>query len=68
MRITVNGTPREVGPDLTVAQLVASSTRPHPATHAAVARNGEVVPRSAWPTTPLADGDRIELLGAAQGG
>ena len=33
-----------------------------------VAVNGEVVPRSAWPTTALADNDRLEVLGASQGG
>jgi sulfur carrier protein len=34
----------------------------------AVARNGEVVPRSAWPTTRLVPDDRIEIVGAVQGG
>ena len=34
----------------------------------AVARNGEVVPRSAWETTALASGDRVEVVGAVQGG
>lgn len=34
----------------------------------AVARNGEVVPRGAWETTMLAPGDRIEIVGAVQGG
>jgi sulfur carrier protein len=34
----------------------------------AVARNGEVVPRGAWETTVLAPGDRIEIVGAVQGG
>jgi sulfur carrier protein len=34
----------------------------------AVARNGEVVPRSAWDTTPVAPGDRIDVVGAVQGG
>jgi sulfur carrier protein len=34
----------------------------------AVARNGEVVPRGAWDTTRLAPGDRIEIVGAVQGG
>lgn len=34
----------------------------------AVARNAEVVPRSAWATTRLADGDRVEVLTVAQGG
>jgi sulfur carrier protein len=34
----------------------------------AVARNGEVVPRDAWEATTLAPGDRIEIVGAVQGG
>jgi sulfur carrier protein len=34
----------------------------------AVARNGEVVPRSAWPSTTLDAGDHLEVLGASQGG
>jgi sulfur carrier protein len=34
----------------------------------AVARNGEVVPRGAWGTTTLVSGDRIEIVGAVQGG
>ena len=34
----------------------------------AVARNGEVVPRSAWATTTLAPEDRIDIVGAVQGG
>jgi sulfur carrier protein len=34
----------------------------------AVALNGEVVPRSAWSTTSLDDNDRLEVLGASQGG
>ena len=34
----------------------------------AVARNGEVVSRSAWAETRLEPGDRIEIVGAVQGG
>lgn len=34
----------------------------------AVAVNEEVVPRSAWDETPVRDGDRVEVLNAAQGG
>ena len=34
----------------------------------AVARNGEIVPRSAWRTTALGPDDRIEIVGAVQGG
>lgn len=34
----------------------------------AVARNDELVPRSQWAETVVVDGDRIEILVAAQGG
>ena len=34
----------------------------------AVARNGEIVPRVAWDTTILAPDDRIDIVGAVQGG
>ncbi len=34
----------------------------------AVARNAEMVPRSRWHGTALADGDDVELVTAVQGG
>ena len=34
----------------------------------AVAINGSVVPRAAWPSTPLRAGDSIEIVRARQGG
>jgi sulfur carrier protein len=34
----------------------------------AVAINGTVVPRAAWPATRLAAGDEIEIVRARQGG
>jgi sulfur carrier protein len=34
----------------------------------AVARNGEIVPRAVWEATVLAPDDRIEIVGAVQGG
>ncbi|MCA1689192.1 MAG: sulfur carrier protein ThiS [Actinobacteria bacterium] len=34
----------------------------------AVAVDGEVVPRSEWEARPLADGARVEVVGAIQGG
>ena len=34
----------------------------------AIAINDEVVPRFTWPTRPLADGDRILVIQATQGG
>jgi thiamine biosynthesis protein ThiS len=33
-----------------------------------VARNGDVVPRSAWTTTLVEAGDHLEILTAAAGG
>lgn len=65
MRVTVNGAAREVLTP-TVEELVAELT---PARRGvAVAVNGEVVPRSAWPGALLRDGDTVEVLTAAQGG
>ena len=34
----------------------------------AVALNGAVIARGAWPETPLRDGDRVEIVRARQGG
>ena len=34
----------------------------------AVAVNGTVVPRAAWPQTALHGGDAVEIVGAKQGG
>ncbi len=66
MRLTVNGTFREVTGDLSVGALVAELTGAQRGV--AVAVNGEVVPRSTWATAGLRDGDRVEVLTAAQGG
>ena len=68
MTVTVNGQPAQVDPGQTVAGLLASLGHPPGGPGIAVARNGEVVPRSAWSTTGLDAGDRLEVLGASQGG
>jgi sulfur carrier protein len=34
----------------------------------AIERNGEIVPRSQYPETTLADGDRLEIVVAVGGG
>lgn len=34
----------------------------------AIERNGEIVPRSAFTETPLATGDKLEIVGAVGGG
>ena len=66
MRLMVNGASREVAGEQTVAVLVAAITVERRGV--AVAVNGEVVPRSTWAEVGLRDGDRVEVLSAAQGG
>ncbi|MDR7279435.1 sulfur carrier protein ThiS [Catenuloplanes atrovinosus] len=66
MRVTVNGDERDLAERLTVADAVAELSGR--SSGVAVAVNGEVVPRGRWAETPLSDGDRIEVLSAAQGG
>jgi sulfur carrier protein len=64
--VTLNGSPREFPASLTFSQLVdelALAGR-----RIAVERNGEIVPRSAFPEARLADGDRIEVVVAVGGG
>ena len=51
---------------MSVAELVAEWC-PSPK-GIAVARNGEVVPKSAWGDTVVSGGDRIEIVTAAAGG
>ncbi|HEY7946806.1 MAG TPA: sulfur carrier protein ThiS [Acidimicrobiales bacterium] len=62
----VNGRAVPAEPGMSVAGLVARWCPS--ADGIAVARNGEVVPRSAWPTTALADDDRVEIVTASAGG
>jgi sulfur carrier protein len=64
--ITVNGEAEDVDDGTTVAALVARHRESHRGV--AVARNEEVVPRSRWDDTVVAEGDRFEILTAAQGG
>ncbi|MFI6346948.1 sulfur carrier protein ThiS [Streptomyces sp. NPDC050560] len=64
--VSVNGEPRGLPPGTTLAALVAGLTSAHSGVAAAV--NEAVVPRGAWPSTALCDGDRVEVLTAVQGG
>ncbi|KKK05258.1 sulfur carrier protein ThiS [Micromonospora sp. HK10] len=66
MRLIVNGAGRDLPGGVTVAELVRAVTTQERGL--AVAVNGEVVPRGGWPATVLHDGDRVEVLSAAQGG
>jgi sulfur carrier protein len=63
--ITVNGEPRDVAgtvEDVLMALGVEAQRG------VAVAVDAEVVPRGAWATTAVADGARVEIVTAVQGG
>ncbi|MCF6523004.1 sulfur carrier protein ThiS [Streptomyces sp. JJ36] len=66
VHITVNGEPRELGGEPTLGRLVATLTTAPSGVAAAV--NEAVVPRARWDGTRLAEGDRVEILTAVQGG
>lgn len=66
MRILFNGEPREMADGATVADLVRAAVAN--ARYVAVERNGDVVPRDRHSTTPLADGDQIEVVTLVGGG
>lgn len=63
---TVNGEPAELRAGTTIADVVALWC-PSPR-GIAVARNGEVVPRSTWHEEQVLAGDAIEIVTAAAGG
>ena len=67
MKLVVNGTERELADGTTVAELVASEGAAS-GRGVAVAVDAEVIPRSAWQDERLAEGQRVELLAAIQGG
>ena len=66
VQVTVNGRPAELPDGTTVADLVAARAEEH--RRIAVARNADVVPRSAWGSTVLGQGDAVEVLVAVAGG
>ncbi|HEX3714838.1 MAG TPA: sulfur carrier protein ThiS [Trebonia sp.] len=66
MTVTVNGDPCELSAGTTLADLVTQLVPSVKGVAAAV--DGAVVPRRAWPDTPLADGTVIEVVTAVQGG
>jgi sulfur carrier protein len=68
MIITVNGQSRELESGATVAKVVALLEVPADASGVAVALDGEVVTRSRWSQTEVADGSLVEIVSAIQGG
>ena len=66
MKLVVNGEPREFEEGATVESLLAALGLDR--RKLAVERNQEIVPRSQHATTPLADGDRVEIVTMVGGG
>jgi sulfur carrier protein len=66
MRILVNGEDRSFDDVSTVAGLVSALGLD--VRKVAVERNLEIVPRSTYGETPVADGDRIEIVAFIGGG
>ncbi len=68
MTIEVNGERVELDDPATVSSVVARAGAVGDRRGVAVAVDGEVVPRSAWEHTVLTNGQRVEIVGAIQGG
>jgi sulfur carrier protein len=68
MTVIVNGEEVRVDGGASVARLLAELGHQTARGGIAVAVNGTVVPRSAWEATVLTERDRLEILGATQGG
>lgn len=66
MTIIVNGKERDLAAQTTVAALLEELGLDM--ARVAVERNREIVPRDVFETTPLTDGDRIELVQFVGGG
>ena len=67
MKVQLNGEDREVAPESSIPDVLAilglDAVR-----GVAVAVDGEVIPRSQWDGFQLADGMKVEVLRAVQGG
>ena len=66
MRLRINGDDKELADGLTVAQLLDElSLEP---TRVAIERNKQLVRRTTFAETPLADGDELEIVTLVGGG
>jgi sulfur carrier protein len=68
LRVSLNGREVTVAEGATVADAVELVGVAEGGRGIAVALNGVVVTRAGWPQQALAEGDRLEVLTAVQGG
>ncbi len=66
IELHINGEPRRFPAPLTLSQLIESLDLV--GKRIAIEKNGEIVPRSQHASTPLASGDRLEIVVAVGGG
>ena len=67
MKLFVNGTEQTIGDGLTVAGFLVEQKVKMP-DMVSVELNGQILDRAAFATTPLGDGDKVELLYFMGGG
>jgi sulfur carrier protein len=65
--VIVNGS-KESLTAATIAELLLARELAPDARGIAIALNGRLVPRAVWTTTPLREGDQVEIVRAMQGG
>lgn len=66
MNVVLNGAPRSIPDEATIADVLALLDAPDRGV--AVAVDAEVVPRGEWDEVTLREGVRIEVVQAVQGG
>ena len=66
IQLSVNGQPRQLEPGANLERLLQALELA--GKKVAVEKNGEIVPRSRYEQTPLAEGDRLEIVVAVGGG
>ena len=64
--VSINGESRQLASSISVAMLVEQMQLT--GKRIALERNGEIVPRSRYAEQMLADGDKLEIVGAVGGG
>lgn len=66
IEVVLNGEPYRIGEDATIADLLAAlKLAPE---RLAVELNLEILPRSAWSSTRLGEGDKVEVVHFVGGG
>jgi sulfur carrier protein len=68
MTIWLNGHASELAAGTSLSDAISALAAPLDGRGIAAAVDGEVVPRDQWQSTELADGQRVEVVQAVQGG